>query len=260
MRLAGTILGLALVALAASCSSETNRSEPAPDDGGVLDAANDDGGATEIEAGGSQDAGPDAPPCTPPATPPVVVFLNKDGGTYTPGFDDSRTNLSSIVNQTTVAPAWTVTPGAWQTLLDCVKQKFAPFNVQVTDVDPGNAAHFEIAFVHDGFLGFAAPAVAPFKCDMVPNGIGFVVQSYADANPANACALAVYNVANMLGIEPVAACPDAMSFDVASCPSAPFSNTPLPCGTNAPANCMCGGGTTQTSFAKMLAAAGPRCL
>lgn len=219
-----------------------------------------DGGADpDMDSG---DAGADAISCTPPSAPPKVVFLNRGGGVYTPGIDNSPTNKTSLVNGSTTVTPWAIANAAWQTLLACVNQKFAPFNVTITDVDPGDTEHIEVVFAQASVSALSgASSVAPFTCNVVPNAIAFVSQAYAEANPIEGCAAVAASVGYSLGVEAVAVCPDAMSFAQTSCPSAGFTNVALSCGSNTPANCQCvSGATTQNSYARLLAITGPRCL
>jgi len=74
------------------------------------------------------------------------IFLNRcpGGCTISPGSDDSRTNKSSIPNSQVVMTQWPHGDAAWQRLVTCVRDMYAPFDIQITDVDPGNADHFEV--------------------------------------------------------------------------------------------------------------------
>jgi hypothetical protein len=264
------LAALVTLSVLVACGSDEAPASPSSDGGstatdgggGVSDASSNDGAtAADGDADGGIDAS-DATPCTPPSTPPRILFLNKNGGTYTPELDDSRTNKSSIVNQQTSITAWSVAAPTWTGIVDCVKQKLAPFNVTVTDADPGaTAAHVEVVFAqNDPSIFNGAPSVAPSSCSIKENAVCYVSQAHAEANATNGCAAAAQVYGFVMGLEFVSTCPDAMAFDYAACATASFSKTPLACGTTEAASCTCGAGTTQTSFDKMLAVLGPRCL
>jgi hypothetical protein len=243
-------------------TSEAGTSTPGDDAGnGGGDGSSTDGAV--VGTGDAGDAG-DASTCIAPSAPARILFLNKGGGVYTAGNDDSRTNKSAIVDSSYSVTAWSPQATVWQTLVDCVKGKLAPFNVSVTDVDPGaSAEHVEIAFAQAAFFNqFAAssPSVGPLTCGVAANAIGFVSQTHAETSPANGCSAATQLYGYAMGLEAVSACPDAMTFDYTSCNDAAFSKVPLSCGTTAPANCQCATGTMQTSYNRMLAVLGPRCL
>jgi hypothetical protein len=60
---------------------------------------------------------------------------------YTPGPEDASTNTSSILDApTTLAPP-NVVEADWTFFLGCVAEKFAPFNIVITDQDPGAIDH-----------------------------------------------------------------------------------------------------------------------
>src|SRR5687768_8859352 len=73
-----------------------------------------------------------------------VVYMNKNGGTFNRGsFDNSSTNLSSIPSGTASVSAWTYGDANWNQLMACVRDIYAPFDVTITDVDPGDTPHVE---------------------------------------------------------------------------------------------------------------------
>jgi len=231
----------------------------------ATDSRVDDDGASGTDAaaadGASSDAADDAAPCVPPGSP-VVLFLDRAGGSWTPGATDSRSNLSALLGAATSVPAWTIAPASWTALMACVVQKFKPFNVQVTDVDPGVAAtHLEVVFAPGNLPLFGgAAANGPATCAVVPNSVAFVSTTYADANLDNGCAAVASVVGSSLGLEPVTACPDAMAYPIASCATAAFTNVALSCGTTVAKTCDCQAGSTQNSYARILAVTGPACL
>ena len=77
---------------------------------------------------------------------PTTRFLNRctGGCPIRPGTTDSRTDKTSLAGATSSVRAFKGTDAQWQTILACVKDTFSVFNINVTDVDPGTADHFEI--------------------------------------------------------------------------------------------------------------------
>src|SRR3954466_13968241 len=103
--------------------------------------------------------------------PPVLVnshllYLNScrpNGCPVTVGnADDSRTDRSAIVPHGGTLGALNASVN-FDAVKQCIANAMAPFNVQVTDVDPGTADHFEIMIAgtptqvgfDSGFLGVA---------------------------------------------------------------------------------------------------------
>src|SRR5207248_10612998 len=62
-----------------------------------------------------------------------LIYLNDcrahGGCTVSPGYDDSRTHHSSIPNSTVVLSAWGWGDAQWASLVQCVKDTYAPFDV-----------------------------------------------------------------------------------------------------------------------------------
>jgi hypothetical protein len=187
----------------------------------------------------------------------TTVYLNRCAGgcTFTPGFDDSRTNQSSILSATSNLTAFAHGDPAFASVVACVETELAAFDVEVTTVDPGDAPHFEIAVAgtpQQVGLPAGVVAVAPLTCALVPNGIAFSFANLIGNEPAQICATAAQTVGNLVGLEFVTTCSDAMAFDFSICLPKSFLDEDAPCGTTAPAACSCGG-TTQNSYQRMLA-------
>ena len=105
------------------------------------------------------------------AAPYNTIFLNRcaNGCTIRPGQTDSRTDTSSLVRSTGVLTAFPGTDAQWTQVVNCVKDVFSLTGVNVTDVDPGTASHFEILIAGapqdvgmDGSLG----GVSPYNCNV----------------------------------------------------------------------------------------------
>jgi len=147
----------------------------------------------------------------------------------------------------------------------CVAQKFAPFNITVTEVDPATATHAEIVFAAAASVPTLQTAsnVADSACQngvtgKVKNPIAFVnITSLTDPNAV--CAAVVVAIGSGLGLDTTKACPDAMTFQNASCLTAAFSSTAIACDATAlglMTGCACSAGTTQNSYQMMSAAVG----
>src|SRR5690242_7805700 len=77
-----------------------------------------------------------------------LIYLNNclpNGCDVSPGEDDSLTQHSSIPQQQAHLAAWGYGQTNWNSLVQCVKDMYAPFDVQVTDQDPGPSVnHFKL--------------------------------------------------------------------------------------------------------------------
>src|SRR5262245_20602873 len=69
-----------------------------------------------------------------------TLYLNDcmpNGCTVTPGTDSSLTNRSSIPDTTVVLDKYPHGTEHWNQLVACVKETFAPFDIDVVTTDPG---------------------------------------------------------------------------------------------------------------------------
>lgn len=155
---------------------------------------------------------------------PTIIYMNKNGVTLTPGNNDARTNRSTIVGQTSTIPAFEGSAAEWSSVMTCIRTIFAPYNVNIVDVDPGNVPHFESvmggraqqAGMEQGVLG-----VSPFTtdCSVIPNSIVFTfTQSTRDAYgttaglPEELCEIAAQEIAHSFGLDHEYLASDPMTY------------------------------------------------
>lgn len=195
------------------------------------------------------------------AAPPLVsntLYLNscRPGGcALQPGFDDSRTNHSSIAFSPTTLSAWPHGDALWEQLVTCVKATFRPFDIDVVVDDPGSSAnHFEVmiagtfAQLNPELEG--AGGVAPFiGCGgSDDNVISFVFAQQSD-DLEYLCGAVAQEAAHVWGLDHELDALDPMTYlDLGSLKR--FQNRDSECGTqiHQPQLCTCGG-TTQNSYA-----------
>src|SRR5687767_6378303 len=115
----------------------------------LMAACGDDGGQVQVDAKvASIDAAIDAPIDAPACAGGKTLFLNRAGGTYNgaPADDATLNNTKVLGTDTYAVPAYPYGDPSWSSIKTCVTMAFAPFNVVVTDVDPGTAPHHELVF------------------------------------------------------------------------------------------------------------------
>jgi len=210
------------------------------------------------------DAAPPEPDASVCAPSDHILFLNRAGGTYYPSeTNDSSTNSTSMLEaEATLAP-YPYTDASWSAIVDCVRDKYAPFDIAVTDVDPGDTPHFEVALVDNTStdLGYPAGAqnLAVFDCAPIWSGIGFVLLSGLEDDPAYDCWLTAKTSSFLLGLDNTIYCEDITSqrFD---CPveDKEFVDYYGQCGETGPRSCHCGG-QFQNSYKKLVAILGEAC-
>jgi len=145
-----------------------------------------------------------------------TLFLNRctGGCLVTPTSfmtDDSRTDRSSIPSTAKTlsqgyGPTISNADAQWATLVDCVKQTFLPFNIDVVTTDPGTASHHEVMITDSASTtlrsGLNAGGVAPFiGCGgTYNNGLSFVFQ--AGGNSMNfICGAVAQEAAHVWGLD-----------------------------------------------------------
>ena len=178
----------------------------------------------------------------------TIVYMNRSGATLTPGNNDSRTNRSTIVQQTSQIPAFEGSNAEWAQIMSCVREIFSPFDVQVTDVDPGNVPHVESlmggraqqAGMQQGVLG-----VSPFTadCQVIPNAIVYTfTASTRDAYgttaglPEEICEIAAQEIAHAFGLDHEYLASDPMTY-LNFNGLKKFQNVDAQCGEYSPRTC-----------------------
>ncbi len=195
-----------------------------------------------------------------------IVFLNRcqNRETFNPGGpEDSRGNLSSILNQTASFDEYPYGDVSWDQVVAETKDIFLPFNIEVTDVDPCGGVttgctikHFE-AIICDGYpdeFGFGSNAggVAPFTCSgAIDNAIAFVFPRVWGNDVRTIAETVVHELGHPWGLDHLFDCRDPMTYldqNRQQCGNKYFQNIDNRCGEFSERNCDCGQ-STQNSYA-----------
>ena len=199
-----------------------------------------------------------AAPGVVPALVSNKLYLNDcrpNGCDLSPGFDDSRTNHSSIAATQVHLDGWAHGDPLWNELVQCVKDTFLPFQIEVVTTDPGTANHSEVMI--GGLAAQLSPdlvagGVAPFiGCGATEdNTISFVFAGGND-DLEFLCGAVAQEACHVWGLDHELNKLDPMTYlDLGSLKR--FQNASAQCGEelNAPRECYCGG-TTQNSYQYM---------
>ena len=135
-----------------------------------------------------------------------TIFLNRSGVTLRPGINDSRLQTSSIVDAATSITAWEIDDAMWTETMDCMRDLFAPFDVVVTDRDPGMVPHIEGVFgghPRDVGLPDNIAGVSPFTsdCSVIESSVVF---TFTDVLPDDArlmCEIMAQEIAHSYGLD-----------------------------------------------------------
>jgi hypothetical protein len=184
-----------------------------------------------------------------------IIFLNRcaDGCVVTPGPEDSRQNTSIVPQETSVIPAFGHGDEAWSYLVSCVREIYAPFDIVITDVDPGSQSHFE-AIVAGSPEDVQQPhdvgGVAPFSCGVIDNAMTYSFAAVYD-DMRWLCETVAHETAHAFGLDHEYLCEDPMTY-LDGCGEKSFRDVDAPCGEDGPRECLCGG-ATQNSYARIAA-------
>jgi len=177
----------------------------------------------------------DAAPATLTAAGSVpynTIFLNRCAGgcaLQPRGNSTSTPDGSPLVGGNIQLQAFKGTDAQWQHIVECVKDTFGVFNVNVTDVDPGSANHFEIMVagyssdLQNSQLGSNVFGVSPYTCSVLDNAVVFAFANQFIDNPTafgsnpveeEICATAAQEVSHAWTLDHVVVKSDPMTYNL----------------------------------------------
>jgi hypothetical protein len=207
--------------------------------------------------------------------PMRVIYLNREGATLTGGDDDSAHDVSSIVHSTGKAsvhiPAFQGSPQTWTAITECIRSKFAPFDVSVVEERPTRGRYImavlggtpeDLGPVTEGHAGEAHEhehdilGLAPFNGHLIPDAVVLIFAHRMHERVVTTCETAGMEIAHAYGLDHERNCKDLMTY-MPPCGPRIFVNAAARCGEEKDRACE-GGAETQSSYAKLFAALGPR--
>ncbi|HEV7554458.1 MAG TPA: Ig-like domain-containing protein [Kofleriaceae bacterium] len=162
------------------------------------------------------------------ATAPThVLFMNRCTGNcqLTVGNTDNRSDVSDIPTRSSTLTAFAQNDSVWQAVMDCMRQTFSRFNVQITDVDPGSTPHMEVMAAGlgsqlqqpSGVLRIAdVSCQAIGNCDtFIPNALVFAFANdpYYSGKPLEICSTAAQEIAHSWSLDHVVDATDPMTYN-----------------------------------------------
>jgi hypothetical protein len=180
-----------------------------------------------------------------PGQPPLPIFLNRFGGTYSPGQDDSRANTSIVPNQRSTVTAYNGGDGEWSQVVSCLTDMFAPYNVVIVENEPAGGEYIEAVIggsPQQVGLPSGVGGVAPideFRCNIIPNAIVFAFSNVVGSDPQASCEIAAQEIAHAISLDHEYHCPDPMTY-LGGCGNKTFRDFDAQCGEYQPRACNCG--------------------
>ncbi|MEO8701699.1 MAG: Ig-like domain-containing protein [Kofleriaceae bacterium] len=204
-------------------------------------------------------------PAPASAAPPSsrIIYLRRcpDGGCpvrFGPD-DDSRSDISSLASGQRTIGKFSRGDAVWTAMVECVKRTYRPFDILVTDVDPGNVPHFEHIVggkpsdLHPD-LGSNVGGVSPFTCAEIPNAITYTFDVWGD-QPDTICDVVAQETAHAFGLEHELNEKDPLTYLQGPSPKR-FQADAANCGEDFVRACECGN-TNQTSYQHIVDIFGP---
>jgi MYXO-CTERM domain-containing protein len=186
-----------------------------------------------------------------------ILFVNRCAGgcTISNGGNNSIENTSSIVDGISNLSEFMHSQQVWDDTIACVREVYAPYDVEVVTEDPGEVFHHEAILAGTvSQIGGNDPnvlGVAPFAsdCSARNNVISF---SFANAHPpdwVHMCHTVAQESAHAFGLDHAFDCADPMTY-ILNCGQKFFRDANLPCGEFSSRPCQCSG-NTQNSHRKL---------
>jgi hypothetical protein len=196
-----------------------------------------------------------------------IIFLNRcvGGCNMISGQHNAITNSSpAIPTGGAVISEFEHGDATWNAVVQCVRELYSPYDVMVTDVDPGGVPHHEAIVAGSPVdIGYnpMAGGFGFIGCDEpLNNVISFNFANVFPPDPITLCEVVAQESGHTWGLSHVgtpAGCSDPMSASyTAPCGRTYFRNKLYPCGElNVEQDCICGG-PTQNSHVRILGAFG----
>lgn len=145
-----------------------------------------------------------------------TIYLNRAGITVMPGMSDARTNRSSLVTAKATIPEWNRSETLWTETVSCLRDLYAPFDVTITENDPGDVPHMEAVFGGSGPLLHLprAGGVSPMstRCNVIEHSIVFIfTEDLADSSKV-ICEVAAQEIAHSYGLDHELLASDPMTY------------------------------------------------
>lgn len=204
----------------------------------------------------------------PPAADAVspVIYLNncKPGGCQMKaGYDNATTNTSSVPDVASLVQPFTGSDATWQQVVQCVKQTYADFDVQIVTERP-TSGNYHMAIVagtpQNVGMGSGVMGVSPFSCGYISNAVSYTFANLAPNDVAELCWTVAQETAHSWGLDHKYDNRDPMTYLSGGPAIKRFQNEAGSCGEYSARNCKCSytgtGNTKMNSHAAIMAVFG----
>lgn len=192
-----------------------------------------------------------------------VIYLERNPITLTGGTDDAARGVSSVVASSKLEqvklPGFKGSNASWDWIVTCVRKKFEPFDVEVTDRRPDTDDFLMVAVGGKAsVLGrehHHAGGLAPFNSQAIPRAVVFAFSAALGNRKRETCEVIGMEVAHAYGLDHGYHCLDLMTY-LPTCGVRRFQDKDVACGEKKQRPCA-NGKPTQNSYRHLLGVFGP---
>ena len=121
------------------------------------------------------------------------------------------------ISSTRTLTAFGASDAVWTQVVDCVKQTFSPFGIEITTTNPSPGPHFEIMIAGsptDLGMNSNTGGVSPFNCGVsyIPNSLVFAFQKVYGTDVDEICATASQEIAHSFALDHVTDASDPLTY------------------------------------------------
>jgi hypothetical protein len=186
-----------------------------------------------------------------------LVFIERcrGGCVLTPGTDDARFNMTSLVSGQVSLSEFPHGDPIWDETIECLREVYAPYDVSITTADPGSVKHHKAILAGTSeeaghpadFLGVGL--LNP-DCSPLDNVVSLTFAGSFPPDARELCKTAAQEIAHAFGLDHVYDCHDVMTH-LPACGPQYFRGRHLPCGELFQRECQCTG-NTQNGHQKLI--------
>ncbi|MSP61394.1 MAG: hypothetical protein EXR72_13815 [Myxococcales bacterium] len=180
---------------------------------------------------------------------PTVVYLNRMGVTLKGNYDDAAHNASSVVasqglGQATIPPAG-FSDTTWNNIVNCVKDEFSRFNVQIVEQRPAAPGYHMAVFGGGGQelnLPKGVGGIAPIDkngCQIVDQAVTFIFTKVIGGDAEENCEVAAQEISHAFSLDHEYLASDPMTY-LQYNGHKTFQDVAAPCGEFSKRGCICG--------------------
>ena len=181
---------------------------------------------------------------------PRTVFLNREGGKVTAGYDDAARNVSSVLQGTgrssATLPRAAFSDADWLKVVACVADEFSRFNLQIVAERPTEPG-FMMAMIGGTPAAIGLPqgvgGVAPLDkngCRVIEGAIVYVFsEALPGGGPTISCEVAAQEIAHAFSLDHELLASDPMTYLNYNGHKV-FQDQEAQCGESRPRACVCG--------------------